>query len=154
MGAESLVDFASLDTAASAVETPAIDSAVEAPVVDSGVETPAAEVDSTLTEGKETETTNADGSEKSDEEKATFKTAAAKAESDKAIDTKATPENVRKGLKAFPMQTPLRMVRLLRNFMARTSGSMRTRRSFLPFKPQKRPKHSSSQSVEKKATPS
>ena len=101
MGAESLVDFASLDTAASAVETPVIDSAVEAPVVDSGVETPAAEVDSTLTEGKETETTNADGSEKSDEEKATFKTAAAKAESDKAIDTKATPENVRKGLKAF-----------------------------------------------------
>jgi hypothetical protein len=36
MGAESLVDFASLDTAASAVETPVIDSAVEAPAFTRG----------------------------------------------------------------------------------------------------------------------
>ena len=104
MGAESLVDFAALDTAAtdSAVETPSTE--VGTTVTDSTVETPATEVDNT---GKETETNNADGSEKSEEEKAEFKTkAAAKLESDKAIDTKATPDNVRKALKAMRDSDP------------------------------------------------
>ena len=96
--ADALVDFASLD---SAVDAPVVDSAVTEPVVDAPVDAPVVDEPAAPEAGKETETHNVDGSEKSDEEKATFKTAAAKAESDKAIDTKATPENVRKGLKAF-----------------------------------------------------
>jgi hypothetical protein len=97
MGAESLVDFASLD---SAVDAPVVDSAVTEPVVDSTVDAPV--VDAPVMEtGVETENLNADGSEKSAEEQTAFKTAAAKAASDKAIDTKATPDNVRKGLKAL-----------------------------------------------------
>jgi hypothetical protein len=95
---EALIDFASLDSAASAVETPAIEPVVETPAVDS--ETPV--VDAPVTEtGVETETLNADGSEKSAEEQTAFKTAAAKTASDKTIDTKATPDNVRKALKTM-----------------------------------------------------
>lgn len=68
--ADSLVDFASLDSAATAVEdsAPVVE---ETPVVeDSAVvdETPA--VEDVAAESTETETTNADGSEKSEEEKA------------------------------------------------------------------------------------
>src|ERR1700675_1433593 len=103
---EALIDFASLDSAASAVDTTVAEPVVETPAVDAELETPAAEVDSTTTEGKDTETHNADGSEKSAEEQATFKTAATKAESDKAIDTKATPENVRKALKTMRDASP------------------------------------------------
>jgi hypothetical protein len=95
---EALIDFASLDSAASAVETPAVGPVVETPAADS--ETPV--VDAPVTEtGVETETFNADGSEKSAEEQTAFKTAAAKTASDKAIDTKATPDNVRKALKTM-----------------------------------------------------
>ena len=101
MGADSLVDFASLDTAA-AVETPAVE-AVDTPAVeDSTVETPA--VDSDI-EGKETELLNADGTEKSAEEQAAYKTAAAaKTASDKALE--GTPANVRSALKAMRDSDP------------------------------------------------
>jgi hypothetical protein len=95
---DALVDFAALEDSAVAVET---DPAAE--VVDPAAEVtdPAAEVvDPAAEEGKETETHNADGTEKSDEEKAAFKTAAAsKAASDKALE--ATPANVRTALKAM-----------------------------------------------------
>ena len=97
--ADALVDFASLDSAAAATETttPTVDT--ETPAVDSTtteVDTPA--VDS----GVESETHNADGSEKTPEETEAFKTAAAaKAESDKSIDTKTTPDHVRKALKVM-----------------------------------------------------
>jgi hypothetical protein len=97
--ADALLDFASLDSAAAATETttPTVDT--EIPAVDSTateVDTPA--VDS----GVESETHNADGSEKTPEETEAFKTAAAaKAESDKSIDTKTTPDHVRKALKVM-----------------------------------------------------
>lgn len=100
--ADALVDFASLDSAAAEV-TPAAE-VVETPAVetDSAVETPATDTDSVVEAGTETETTNADGTEKTAEQQAEFKTkAAAKAESDKAIDTKATPDSVRKALKSM-----------------------------------------------------
>ena len=106
MGSEALIDFAAMDSAASAVET-TLEPVVETPSigtsVDSTIET--APIDSE-TIGTETETTNADGSEKSEEEKTAFKTAATKAEADKAIDTKATPENVRKALKTMRDASP------------------------------------------------
>jgi len=106
MGSEALIDFAAMDSAASAVET-TVEPVVETPSigtsVDSTIET--APIDSE-TIGTETETTNADGSEKSEEEKTAFKTAATKAEADKAIDTKATPENVRKALKTMRDASP------------------------------------------------
>jgi hypothetical protein len=99
--ADALVDFASLDSAATAVETPVETTEVET-TVDSEVETTIPEVDSEVESGKETETLNADGTEKTPEEQEAFKKAAtAKAESDKALDSKATPDSVRKTLKAL-----------------------------------------------------
>lgn len=104
--ADSLVDFATFDSAV-ATATPAADVTVDPVVdVDSATEVtpePGTEVDPAAGEGdKETETHNADGTEKTPEEQEAFKKAAtAKVESDKAIDTKATPDNVRKALKAM-----------------------------------------------------
>jgi hypothetical protein len=99
---DALVDFASLD--AQVVDPAAGSETVvdETPEVDSEVVETPTEVVEGAEEGTETETTNADGSEKTPEQVETFKkAAAAKAESDKAIDTKATPDNVRKALKAM-----------------------------------------------------
>jgi hypothetical protein len=102
---EALIDFASLDSAATATETPAVDATVdETPALDSTTDT---SVDDSTTDGKETETKNADGSDKTPEQVQEFKTkAAAKLESDKAIDTKATPDNVRKALKSMRDSDP------------------------------------------------
>lgn len=103
--ADALVDFASIEDATT------IDSATESTVdttvdttTDSTVDSTAADsTTETTTEdttGKETETLNADGSEKTPEEQAAFKTAAtAKVTSDKALE--ATPANVRTALKAM-----------------------------------------------------
>jgi hypothetical protein len=103
MATDALVDFAMLDSAASAVEAP-----VETPVVevDSAVEeVPEVEVDSNNedSEGKETELKNADGSEKTQEEQEAFKKAAAeKTAADGNVKlTDATPANVRSALKAM-----------------------------------------------------
>jgi len=101
--ADALVDFATLDSTAAAVDTPVEDSAVvETPAVGDSevVETPAE--DTTPEDGVETETKNADGTEKTPEEQEAFKTAAKeKADSDKALDAKTTPDTVRKALKAM-----------------------------------------------------
>ncbi len=102
MAEESLIDFAVDSTAAvdAPTETPVVASSTEDSTVDTTTVTPAA--DTTDAAGTETETTNADGTEKTPEQVEEFKTkAAAKLESDKAIDTKATPENVRKALKTM-----------------------------------------------------
>ena len=98
---EAMIDFASLDSAAAEVETQATE--VETPV--EGTETQTTEVE-TPAAGTETETHNADGTEKSAEEQTAFKSAAVKAESDKAIDTEATPQNVRKALKGLRDASP------------------------------------------------
>ncbi len=104
--ADALVDFASLDSAADAVDNSTVDSTVdETTTTDSTTDTPAD--DSTAETGTETETTNADGTEKTPEQVEEFKTkAAAKLESDKTIDTKATPDNVRKALKSMRDSDP------------------------------------------------
>lgn len=99
--ADALVDFATLDSTAAAVETTAVEdsaTAVETPVVEesTAVETPTVEDSET----EETEIKNADGTEKTPEEQEAFKTAA-KAESDKVLDAKTTPDSVRKALKAM-----------------------------------------------------
>src|ERR1700674_1727752 len=105
--ADALVDFAALDSGADAVVT---DSTVEATEVTSDVDTPsldsevevAVSDDTTTAADKETGTHNADGTEKTPEEQEAFKiAAAAKTEADKGIETKATPDNVRKALKAM-----------------------------------------------------
>ncbi len=108
MGADALVDFASLDATAAAA-----DSAVETPVVDTPSTDSEVEIDTPVADGsddsttEDTDTLNADGTEKTEEQKTAAKTAAAaKAESDKAIDTKATPDNVRKALKAMRDASP------------------------------------------------
>jgi hypothetical protein len=100
--ADSLVDFASLDAtvpADSAVDTTVdttVDSTVDTSAVDSAADT--TEVDGAA--GTETETTNADGTDKTPEEREAFKTAAAaKVSSDKALES--TPANVRSALKAM-----------------------------------------------------
>jgi hypothetical protein len=102
--ATEVIDFAMLDSAAGATETPdpaATETpAVETPAAEDStvVETPAVEEDST--EGKETETHNADGTEKTPEEQEKFKAdAAAKAGDGKVTD--ATPANVRNVLKGL-----------------------------------------------------
>src|ERR1700691_4933212 len=106
--ADSLVDFASLDSEAAAVETPAV---VEEPVVEGTTAEPSLD-DSTKEDAKETETHNADGTEKTAEQVEAFKTKATaaaaktKAEADKLIDTKATPDNVRKALKGLRDSSP------------------------------------------------
>ena len=95
--ATDMIDFASID---SSTDT-AAGSVVETQTTD--VETP--------TEGTETQTTdtptapvlNEDGTEQTPEQK---ETAAAKVESDKAIDTEATPQNVRKALKGLRDASP------------------------------------------------
>jgi hypothetical protein len=95
--ATDMIDFASID---SSTDT-AAGSAVETQTTD--VKTP--------TEGTETQTTdtptapvlNEDGTEQTPEQK---ETAAAKVESDKAIDTESTPQNVRKALKGLRDASP------------------------------------------------
>lgn len=98
---DALVDFASLDTAAAATETPVVETPVETTTVDdSAVETPVVEDGSDGTTGKETETNNADGTEKTPEEQEAFRTAAAaRTTSDKALES--TPANVRTALKTM-----------------------------------------------------
>jgi len=99
---DALVDFAVLDSAAtvtdSAVETPTTET--ETPTTD----TPTTEVETPTedsTAGKETETTNADGTEKTPEQVEEFKkNASAKAaSSDKELE--GTPANVRSALKSL-----------------------------------------------------
>jgi hypothetical protein len=95
--ATDMIDFASID---SSTDT-AADSAVETPTTE--VETP---VEGTETQTKDVTTTpalNADGTEQTPEQK---ETAAAKAESDKEIDTEATPQNVRKALRGLRDASP------------------------------------------------
>ena len=97
--ADGLVDFAMVDTAtpdsvvdSAAVDTPVVDSPTDTPVVDNAAITDEA--------GKDTETHNADGTEKTPEEQEAFKTAAAaKVTSDKLLES--TPANVRTALKAM-----------------------------------------------------
>src|ERR1035437_229465 len=103
--ATDMVDFAMLDTTSAATtdSAAAADSAVvDNPVVDSTTDTPVID-DTTVTDittGKETETLNADGTEKTPEQVEAFKTAAAaKVTSDKALES--TPANVRSALKAM-----------------------------------------------------
>src|SRR3984957_5301105 len=104
--ADSLVDFATLDSQVAPVveATPTeVDTTSTEPEVEATteVETPTTE------DGKETATHNSDGTEKTPEEQEAFKKSAAeKTESDKAIDTKATPDNVRKALKAMRDSDP------------------------------------------------
>jgi hypothetical protein len=98
--ADALVDFASLDSAVEtpAVETPAVETSSE--VETPAVETPAEEIETPATDSKETETHNADGTEKTAEEQEAFKTAAAaKTTPEKALE--ATPANIRTALKAM-----------------------------------------------------
>lgn len=108
--ADALVDFASLEDSAAAATT-TVDSTVDTTVADtttdSDIDTTVADDSDGAADGKDTETLNADGTEKTEEQKAAAKTAAeAKAASDKAIDTKATPDNVRKALKAMRDASP------------------------------------------------
>ncbi len=99
--ADALIDFASLDAsvdaapAAEVVDTPAAE-------VDSVVDTPVTDVDSADEAGKETETKNADGTDKTPEEVEKFKTDAAA----KVTPTDATPANVRSALKAMRDSDP------------------------------------------------
>lgn len=102
MGAEALIDLASLDSAASAVETPTVDTTttVDVPAVESTTDTTVEDTSTT-----ETETTNADGTEKTPEQVEEFKKAAAAktttaAEAD-LPGTEKTPQEVRKALKAL-----------------------------------------------------
>ena len=108
---DALIDFASLDTAAAATTDSTTDSTVDTTVdttADSTVDTTSADSTADTTtdvSGKETETLNADGSEKTAEEQEAFKTAAAaKATSDKALES--TPVNVRTALKAMRDSDP------------------------------------------------
>ena len=96
-----IVDFAMLDSAAAATDTTTVDSTViDTPVVDSTTDTPVVDGIVDAATGKETETQNADGTEKTPEEQEAFKTAAsAKVTSDKALES--TPANVRSALKAM-----------------------------------------------------
>jgi hypothetical protein len=109
--ADALVDFASLDATVTADST--VDTTVDT-TVDSNVDTTAADstADTTASDdaaGKETELLNSDGTEKTPEEQEAFKTAAAtKAESDKALDSKTTPDSVRKTLKALRDADPVK----------------------------------------------
>jgi hypothetical protein len=94
MGVDALVDFAALDSEAAAVESTNVTPNTEVETTTEVVSTDAPVEGET---GKDTETHNADGTEKTPEQVEEFKkTAAAKAESDKAIDTKTTPDSVRK----------------------------------------------------------
>jgi hypothetical protein len=101
--ADEMIDFAIADTPAVAdsatVDTPTTE--VDTTSTDSAtVDTPTTEVDTPSDEGKETELKNADGTDKTPEEQEAFKTAAAaKADSDKALE--ATPADVRKALKGL-----------------------------------------------------
>jgi hypothetical protein len=92
MAEESLLDFAVAEPTDSAVETTTTE-----------VETPTTETQTEIeTPTETTEAPAVEGAEKTEEEKAAAKIAA----SDKAIDTKATPDNVRKALKAMRDASP------------------------------------------------
>ena len=103
--ADGLVDFAMVDSATAAPDSTAVETQVTGTPVE-GTETQTTEVETTVGgTGKETETQNADGTEKSPEEQEAFKTAAAaKVTSDKALE--ATPANVRTALKAMRDSDP------------------------------------------------
>ena len=103
--ADGLVDFAMVDSATAAPDSTAVETQVTDTPVE-GTETQTTEVETTVGgTGKETETQNADGTEKSPEEQEAFKTAAAaKVTSDKALE--ATPANVRTALKAMRDSDP------------------------------------------------
>lgn len=94
--ATDIVDFAMLDSGAPAVDSTVVDT----PTVDSTIDTPAVD-DTTIideTTVKETETLNADGTEKTPEQQEAFKTAAA---AKVGTPTEATPANIRTALKAM-----------------------------------------------------
>ena len=96
---DTLVDFASIDATVPA------DSAVDTTVglVDSSVDTTVADTTTVTT----TEPVlNEDGTEQTPEQKAEAAKVSAKAASDKDIDTKATPDNVRKALKSMRDASP------------------------------------------------
>ena len=103
--ADGLVDFAMVDSATAAPDSTAVETQVTGTPVE-GTETQTTEVETPVGgTGKETETQNADGTEKSPEEQEAFKTAAAaKVTSDKALE--ATPANVRTALKAMRDSDP------------------------------------------------
>lgn len=85
--ADALLDFAALDSEAAAVEAPVVETSDSA--VDTTTETP--EVETEVEAGAEEQTPE----QKAESDKT------AKAAADKLIDTKATPDNVRKALKAM-----------------------------------------------------
>jgi hypothetical protein len=90
--ADTMIDFASLDSAATEVEN-TVDSTVNEPTVDSTVDNPVE--DSTVPEPA----LNEDGTEQTPEQK--IESDKTKAASDKAIDTATTPTDVRKALKTM-----------------------------------------------------
>jgi hypothetical protein len=101
---DAMIDFASLDSAAAdttvdtTVDTSAADTTTDSTVDAATTDSAETAVDST--EGKETETHKADGSERTPEEVEEFKkTAAAKVASDKELE--GTPANVRSALKTL-----------------------------------------------------
>ena len=85
--ADALLDFAALDSEAAAVEAPVVETSDSA--VDTTTETPEVETE-----------VEAKAEEQTPEQKAE-RDKTAKAAADKLIDTKATPDNVRKALKAM-----------------------------------------------------
>lgn len=94
--ADGLVDFAMVDTSTTVADSAVVDT----PVVDSTIDTPVVDVTTVVDEatGKETETLNADGTDKTPEQQEAFKTAAA---AKVGPPTEATPANIRTALKAM-----------------------------------------------------
>lgn len=98
--ADEMVDFAIADTSTPSTDSATVDTTVDTNTDSTTVGTPAADTTKDSSAGKDTETHKADGTEKTPEEQEAFKTAAAaKTESDKALET--TPANVRNALKAM-----------------------------------------------------
>jgi hypothetical protein len=98
---EEMVDFAIADTSTAVAEpeTTVDSTVVETPAVDSTEEATEDKPVEETTEGVETETKNADGTDKTPEEQEKFKTEASEKATDKLKD--ATPANVRSALKAM-----------------------------------------------------
>ena len=101
---DALIDFAVLDSAAATTDSTVETTTTETPTTETTtVENPTTEVETPVedsTAGKETETTNADGTEKTPEQVEEFKkNAVAKVSSDKELE--GTPANVRSALKTL-----------------------------------------------------
>jgi hypothetical protein len=109
--AEAILDFAGLEDSAAAatgseVDTTGVDSEIpELGTDESTQDTPTTEEGTEGAEGKDTETHNADGTEKTPEEQAAFKKSAEEAAKN-AEPVKATPDNVRKTLKSLRDSDP------------------------------------------------